>query len=145
MEIFFHRGLQQCGVGYLGRMVRDAGEVSIACLLKVILAFIGVAIQAQLERLGVIGSPLVGEADFVNYLYGVFAELIVRYKRLINDAVSFELEGVVVDFHDVSPSRVAPEGAGWFRSCNRKKRKASLSGQNIDLRGPILLGCFSYA
>jgi hypothetical protein len=111
MEIFFHRGLQQCGVGYLGRMVRDAGEVSIACLLKVIFAFIGVAIQAQLERLGVIGSPLVGEADFVDYLYGVFAELIVRYKRLINDVVSFELEGVVVDFHDLFSRKIAPEGA----------------------------------
>lgn len=113
MKIFFHRGLQQCGVGYLGRMVRDAGEVSIARLLKVILSFISVAIQAQLERLGVIGSPLVGEADFVDYLYGVFAELIVRYKRLINDVVSFELEGVIVDFHGDSPSRVALKGGDF--------------------------------
>tara|TARA_R100000951_G_scaffold103034_3_gene95439 strand:+ start:56 stop:394 length:339 start_codon:yes stop_codon:yes gene_type:complete len=111
MKIFFHRGLQQGGVGYSGGVVRDAGEVSEPAVFKIIFTLFGVAILTQLERLSVVDDPLVAVADLMDYLNGILAELVVRYERLLNNAVSFELERVVVYFHWVSPSRVAPEGA----------------------------------
>ena len=102
--------VEQGSVGHLGGVVSDAGEVGQAAVFEVIFALFSVAILTQLKRLGVVDGPLVAVADLVDYLNGILAELVVRYERLLNDAVSFELECVVVDFHDVSPSRVRPEG-----------------------------------